>query len=122
MATFFDSFTPKEVAQISAHGRRVNLPAGWSPISEDTAADKAYIILEGSVSVRRDGAEIAQLGPGEIVGEQAIIGHSLRTASVVSLTPLKTIHFTSEDIRELISEMPTFAAKIAEVAQSRIID
>lgn len=122
MATFFDTFTPREVAQISAHGRRVSLPAGWSPISEDTAADKAYIILEGMVSVRRDGAEIAKLGPGEIVGEKAIIGHSLRTATVVSLTPLKAIHFTSEDIRELIEEMPTFADKITEVAQSRISD
>lgn len=122
MATFFDSFTPQEVAQISAHGRRVNLPSGWSPISEDTPADKAYIILDGSVSVRRDGAEIAQLGPGDIVGEQAIIGHSLRSASIVSLTALKTIHFTSDDIRELISEMPTFAAKIAAVAQSRVTD
>ena len=47
MATFFDSFTPREVARISAQGRRVNLPSGWSPIWEDTPADKAYILLEG---------------------------------------------------------------------------
>lgn len=120
MATFFDSFTPKEVAHISAHGRRVNLPEGWSPIWEDTPADKAYIILEGSVSVRRDGAEIAVLGAGDIVGEAAIVGGSLRTATIVSLTPLKAIHFTDSDIRELITELPTFADKIRDVAQSRI--
>ena len=120
MATFFDSFTPKEVAQISAHGRRVNLPQGWSPIWEDTPADKAYIILEGTVSVRRDGAEIAVLGPGDIVGEAAIVGKSLRTATIVSLSPLKAIHFTDSDVRELIAELPTFADKIRDVAQSRV--
>ena len=55
MATFFDSFSAREIARISAHGRRVRLPEGWSPIWERTPADKAYIILDGSVSVRRGG-------------------------------------------------------------------
>ncbi|MEN8672731.1 cyclic nucleotide-binding domain-containing protein [Nocardioides sp.] len=120
MATFFDSFTPHEVARISAHGRRVKLPEGWSPIWEKTPADKAYIILDGTVSVRRDGAEIATLGAGDIVGEAAIVGHSLRTASVVATSPLQAIHFTDTDIRELIEEMPAFAEKLAAVAQSRV--
>ncbi|MBU1803188.1 cyclic nucleotide-binding domain-containing protein [Nocardioides sp.] len=120
MATFFDSFTPQEVARISAHGRRVKLPEGWSPIWEKTPADKAYILLDGTVSVRRHGAEIATLGAGDIVGEAAIVGHSLRTATVVAMTPLQAIHFTDTDIRELIEEMPAFAEKLAAVAQSRV--
>jgi CRP/FNR family transcriptional regulator, cyclic AMP receptor protein len=120
MATFFDSFTPREVAQISAHGRRVKLPQGWSPIWEDTPADKAYILLEGTVSVRRDGSEIAQLGSGDIVGEAAIVGHTLRTASVVALTPLVAIHFTDRDLNELLAEMPSFRDKLTAVVESRV--
>lgn len=120
MPTFFDSFTPREVAQISARGRRVKLPEGWSPIWEDTPADKAYILLEGSVSVRRDGTEIAQLGSGDIVGEAAIVGHTLRTASIVALTPLVAIHFTDDDINELIAEMPSFREKLVAVVESRV--
>ncbi|MCX6398520.1 MAG: cyclic nucleotide-binding domain-containing protein [Propionibacteriales bacterium] len=119
MATFFEHFTPQEIARISATGRRVKLPQGWSPIWEDTPADKAYIILAGTVSVRRDGVEIAQLGPGEIVGEAAITGHSLRTASIVALTPLDTIHLTDETLTQLDAEWPTFHAALVEVAQSR---
>lgn len=120
MATFFDSFTPQEVARISAHGRRVRLPEGWSPIWEQTPADKAYVILDGEVSVRRDGAEIARLGAGDIVGEAAIVGHSLRTASVVALTELQAIHFTDENVNELIDEMPSFREKITAVVESRV--
>lgn len=119
MATFFEHFTPQEIARISATGRRVKLPQGWSPIWEDTPADKAYILLEGTVSVRRDGVEIAQLGPGEIVGEAAITGHSLRTASIVALTPLDTIHLTDETLTQLDAEWPTFHEALVEVAQSR---
>lgn len=120
MASFFDSFTPREVAQISAHGRRVKLPEGWSPIWEDTPADKAYILLEGSVSVRRDGTEIAQLGPGDIVGEAAIVGHTLRTASIVALSPLVAIHFTDSDLKELLEEMPSFREKVTALVQERV--
>ena len=78
--TFFSMFSPEEIARISASGTRVKLPEGWAPISEKTAADKAYIILDGTVSVRAHGEEVAQLGPGDIVGEAAILNHSLRTA------------------------------------------
>lgn len=120
MATFFEHFTPQEIARISATGRRVRLPEGWSPIWEDTPADKAYIILDGTVSVRKDGREIAQLGPGDIVGEAAIVGHSLRTASVVALTALDTIHLTDETLKQLDAEWPAFHDALVEVAQSRM--
>jgi CRP/FNR family cyclic AMP-dependent transcriptional regulator len=119
MASFFDTFTPKEVARISASGRRLKLPQGWSPIWEQTPADKAYILLDGTVSVRRHGEEIAQVGAGEIFGEAAIVGHSLRNATIVALTPLEVIHFTDDDVRELMDEMPSFRAALDEVTETR---
>ena len=98
----------------------MHLPEGWSPIWKDTPADKAYIILDGTVSVRVDGKEIAQLGAGDIVGEAAIMGHKLRNATIVALTPLDTIHLTDETLLTLDKEMPTFHAALAEVAQARV--
>jgi len=117
--SFFENFTPQEVARISAAGTRVHLPEGWSPIAERTPADKAYILLEGRVSVRRGKEEIAQLGPGDIMGEKAIVGHSLRTASVVALTPLDLIHLTSEAVEKLCDEMPSFREALNAVVESR---
>jgi CRP-like cAMP-binding protein len=117
--SFYDAFTPEEIARISAAGTRVRVPEGWSPIWEKTPADKAYIVLDGLVSVRQHGDEIAQLGPGDIVGEAAIVNHSLRTASIVALTPLDLIHFTDEAVRRLCDEMPSFKEAISAVALER---
>jgi CRP/FNR family cyclic AMP-dependent transcriptional regulator len=117
--SFFSMFTPAEIAKISASGTRVTLPEGWAPISEKTGADKAYIILDGTVSVRHHGEEIAQCGPGEIIGEAAILNHSLRTASIVALTRLELIHFTKEQLERLDVEMPSFHAALEKVAASR---
>ncbi len=117
--TFFSMFTPEEIALISASGTRVTLPEGWAPISESTGADKAYIILNGKVSVRSHGQEVAQLGPGDIVGETAILNHSLRTATIVALTPLELIHFTKEQLARLNVEMPSFHEALEKTAAER---
>ena len=118
--SFFDAFTPQEVARISAAGTAVRVPEGWSPIWEKTPADKAYILVSGTVSVRRDGTEVAQLGPGEIMGEAAILNHSLRTASIVALTPLELIHFTDETVRRLCDEVPGFEAALKSAADAHL--
>jgi CRP-like cAMP-binding protein len=117
--SFFDAFTPEQIARISAHGTRVRVPDGWSPIWEQTPADKAYVILDGRVSVRQHGQEIAQLGPGDIVGEVALVRHSLRTASIVAVTPLELIHFTDDAVRQLSAEMPEFREALEAVAVER---
>lgn len=118
--TFFDAFTPQEVARISASGTHLTLPEGWSPIWENTPADKAYIVLDGKVSVRKGGDEIAQLGPGDIVGEAAILNRQLRNASIVALTPLELIHLTAESVHALCDEMPSFRSTLDRVAESRL--
>jgi CRP-like cAMP-binding protein len=97
----------------------VHVPEGWSPIWEGTPADKAYIVLAGTVSVRHHGKEIAQLGPGDIMGEAAIVRHSLRTASIVALTELELIHFTVEAVNALSAEMPSFKKALEAVAIER---
>lgn len=117
--SFYDRFSPEEIARISASGTRVHVPEGWSPIWEQTPADKAYLILDGEVSVRQHGTEIARLGAGDIVGEAAIVNHSLRTASIVALTPLEMIHFTDDAVRRLCAEMPSFQAALEAVAIER---
>ncbi|MFT4263749.1 MAG: cyclic nucleotide-binding domain-containing protein [Nocardioides sp.] len=118
--SFFSLFSPQEIAKISAAGTRVSLPEGWSPIWEDTPADKAYIILAGTVSVRRDGEEIVQLGEGDIVGEAAILNRALRNASIVALTPLDLIHLSAEALTRLDVEMPTFHQALEKVAAERV--
>jgi len=117
--TFFSMFTPEEIARISASGTRVKLPEGWAPISERTSADKAYVILDGTVSVRSHGEEVAQLGAGDIMGEAAIVNHSLRTATLVALTPLELIHFTAEQLDRLNEEMPSFHEALEKTAADR---
>jgi CRP/FNR family cyclic AMP-dependent transcriptional regulator len=101
-------------------GRHVMLPANWSLIWEMTPADKAYLIVDGEVSVRKHGKEVARLGPGDVIGEMAIVNHKLRSASVVSLTPLEVLHYTRESLERLLDEVPAFGDAIRGTTADRL--
>ncbi|MEO5653801.1 MAG: cyclic nucleotide-binding domain-containing protein [Marmoricola sp.] len=115
-----ESLTNEDLKTVLAKGRQVHLPANWSLIWEKTPADKAYLIVEGTVSVRKNGNEIAQLGPGDVIGEMAVVGHKLRSASVVSTSPLEVIHFTSESLSELLDEVPAFGQALRSTTEDRL--
>ncbi len=115
----FSDLSDKEVAKIASAGTYVTVPADWALMGEGTASDKAYLLISGEVSVRKDGKEVAQLGPGDIVGETAILKHSLRTASIVALSPLELIHFTKEQLDQLNVDMPSFHEALEKTAAAR---
>jgi len=109
-----------ELKTVIDKGRHVKLPANWSLIWEKTPADKAYLIVDGEVSVRKGKEEVARLGPGDVIGEMAIVGHKLRNASVVSLTPLEVIHFTKDNLEELLDEVPAFGEALRDTTTDRL--
>ena len=118
--SILDGLEPSDVARVMAAGRELTLPQGWSPIAERTPADKAYLITEGEVSVRKGGVEIATLGAGAVVGEAAIVNRTLRSATVVALTPLEVVHFTRDTIEDLVEEVPAFGAALRAAAAGRL--
>ena len=115
-----ESLSDADLAKVVNTGRRVQLPADWSLIWEKTPADKAYLIVSGTVSVRKDGREIATLGPGDVIGEAAIVSHQLRTATVVSTSPLDVIHFTREELETLLADVPAFGDAIRATTADRL--
>jgi CRP-like cAMP-binding protein len=115
----FEGLSTEDLKTITKAGTEVHQPAGWALISEATPADKAYLILDGTVSIRQHGNEIAQLGPGDIIGEMAIVDHKLRNASVISLTPLDVIHFTRAAIEQLANDVPSFGEALRETSEDR---
>ena len=115
----FSALSDADVKRIAAAGTLVTVPAHWALMGEGTSADKAYLLISGEVSVRRNGEEVAQLGPGDIFGEVAIVQQRLRTATVVSLTPLECLHFTRQALERLEREIPDFRAALQSSAAER---
>lgn len=115
----FSALSDDEVKKIASTGTYVTVPAEWSLMGEGTSADKAYLLISGEVSVRKNGKQVAKLGPGDIFGEMAIVNHKLRSATVVSLSRLECLHFTRKQVEELEQQIPAFREALESSAQSR---
>ena len=115
----FSGLSDSQVAKIARIGTYVTVPADWGLMGEGTSADKAYLLISGEVSVRKDGKEIATLGPGDIFGEMGIVAHKLRSATVVSTSRLEALHFTRDQIEQLEKDIPAFKEALEAAARER---
>lgn len=104
------------IEDLAAVGNRVNIPEHWSVMFEKTSADMAYILLDGQVEVRKDGQTITTLDPGAIFGEMALINHTLRSASVVAITPISALRLDHESLAQLFSDHPSWADSLRAAA------
>lgn len=115
--TDFDRATIDKLASV---GRPINIPERWAVMMENTPADKAYIILDGTVEIRRNNEAVAELTAGDVIGEMAIVNGKLRNATVVASSPVRALHLTDSDVAELLEHDPDFAAKLQAKATERL--
>jgi CRP-like cAMP-binding protein len=115
----FQDLSDDEIGLVVQKATYLTVPEHWALMVEQTPADKAYLILDGEVSVRRHGEEVARLGAGELIGEMALVNHKLRSATVVAETALEVLHFTDETVSELADAIPNFREALAGAADER---
>ncbi len=68
-----------------------------------------YVVAEGRCSVTREqpyrrALRLAELGPGDCFGEEALIADEQRNATVTALTPARLMRLAKDDFQRLLSE------------------
>ena len=65
-----------------------------------------YLLLDGVLAVEVDGAAVAQVGPGAVLGERALLEGGRRTATLRALTPCKVAAASGADLSpDLLREL-----------------
>ncbi len=63
------------------------IPEGESLVRQGQAGTEVFLILDGIFVVEVDDNEVAEIGPGAVVGERAVLGIGKRTATLWARTP-----------------------------------
>jgi CPA2 family monovalent cation:H+ antiporter-2 len=81
-------------------------------------ADMAYFISSGAVEVQVNGRRI-HLGPGDIIGEMALLTGGRRTADVTVIDYSQFLTLDQWDFRQFIAKYPEIGEKLNAVAAQR---
>jgi hypothetical protein len=92
------------VMRSDAKLERRTLDAGECLMKQGDTGKELVLILDGVVDVEVDGEEVAEIGPGALLGERALLEGGTRTASVWATTPTRVVVIPPEAIEQTALE------------------
>jgi CRP-like cAMP-binding protein len=108
----FSRCTRRERATIARHMQTATLPADAPLIEEGEEGDALFVIISGSVSVRRGDHEVGTSGPGAYFGELALLDGEPRSATVVATEPVTVSVLGVRMFRTLLREFPEMVSQL----------
>ncbi len=116
----FSACSKKELQHVAKASDELTLPAGKVLCEEGAVGREAFVIVDGTAEVRRNGKKIATLGAGTCVGELALLDHGPRTATVTATSELRVLVLGAREFASLLDEVPAIAHKVLKGMASRI--
>jgi CRP/FNR family transcriptional regulator, cyclic AMP receptor protein len=112
-----------ELAQIRQLLIRLTVPAGTVLTHQGAFGNEFMIVVDGVAEVSQDGAVIATIGRGELVGEMALLqdGRGQRNATVTAVTEMTVYVGTPAEFRQILDVAPSVAEKVRRTAASRAL-
>lgn len=89
--------------------------------AESEPSDGAWFLIEGEVSVGRNGKTLANLGAGTMFGLVSAIDQGTRSASCVTTGPAKLLKLGEKDFDALFVSGHRFAFQIVDLAARQLV-
>jgi CRP/FNR family cyclic AMP-dependent transcriptional regulator len=115
----FDSLSKGDRKTIAQHADEVDAPEGTELVRQGDFAYEFFVIEDGSADVVRDGERVAELGPGDFLGEMGIVDRSVRNATVVATSPIRAIVIDEQAFRSMRALNPSVADRITAAVEER---
>jgi len=125
----FQDLEPVERARLAAELETLNLRRGDVLVRQGDVADALYVVVTGRFAVTLEGRRdiLAELGPGQPIGEIAFLAGGPRTATVTALRDSLVLRLGRVEFEDLSAKSPsiwrtltvTMAQRVAETNITR---
>jgi len=103
----FATLAQEDLERLASGVEQIDLPAGSLLFEEGDKGDHAYVINEGEIDIVKitDDREmlIARRGPGEVIGEMALLDVAPRMATARASTDASLLAIPKEDLDDLLA-------------------
>jgi CRP-like cAMP-binding protein len=118
----FAGCSKKELAEIALLADELDLPNAREITRQGASGREFLVLVEGSAEVVRNGRVVNELGPGDFIGEIALISGEPRTATVRTSGPARVLVVDARGFRRLMQDVPQIQTKVLSALVARMSD
>jgi len=115
----FADVPDEALKKVSTFASLESVAEGKTIIREGGFSNDFYVSDEGTARVERDGEQVAELGPGDIFGEQGLLEQQPRSASVVATSPVRLIKIEHWELSRMRQSMPDVVEQLRRKVEER---
>ena len=93
---------------------------GKTIFEQGQPGNKMYIIKEGNVDINVGDQTVLSIGPGELLGEMALIDTSARSATAVASSDCQLIPIDERRFTYLVQQTPFFSIHVMRILVERL--
>lgn len=105
---YFTDLPDDLLSRVCDASEQIAIPGGKVIIEEGSNSEEMYVVVEGELAVtKRSGGkdvELGRIGPGDVVGEIALLDQAPRTATVSALIDTQAIRLPVAAFEDLLSD------------------
>ena len=118
-APLFADVPDEALKKVATFASLESVAEGKTVIREGGFSNDFYVIDEGTAKVERDGEQVAELGPGDVFGEQGLLEEQPRSASVVATSPMRLIKIEHWELSRMKQSMPEVVQELRQKVEQR---
>jgi len=115
----FAEVPDEALAKIAPFTKVDEFADGRDVVKEGGFANDFYVITEGTAKVEREGEHLADLGPGDVFGEQALLEKQQRSATVTATSTLRVIKIEHWELSRMKKAMPEVVDQLQRTVAER---
>jgi CRP-like cAMP-binding protein len=81
---------------------------------------EAYVILEGTATIKRNSKKIGTASVGSVIGELSLLDKGPRTATVIAETDVRLLVVTDRALKGAIQNIPAISTKLLKGLATRV--
>ena len=118
----FSACSKKDLQKIAKASDELDVAEGRELCVQGDASREAFVLVEGTATVKRNNRKVATLTEGACIGELGLLDKGPRTATVTMDGPGRVLVLGPREFSGLLEEVPGLSHKLMRTLASRVRD
>lgn len=118
----FAECSKRELAEVAALADEMHFPAGRTLIEEGKRGREFFVVVDGTVEIRRKGRSVGRHDGWSFYGEAALLTGRPRNATVRTTSPVRALVIGDRAFDQLLRDSPSIQRKLLASLATRLAD